>query len=90
MLPTNLNLNTEKTKGCNNKILISKAGMQIGANKEVNKLPPPESHKTEGDSPMKNTVKSDHTVNKHDNSRMLSEEHRDEKLVITLLIVGRK
>ena len=94
MLPRNLNVNIGKKKGFNNKILISKAGMKIGPNKEVNKLTPPETSK-EGNVvhyvPMKRTnkpVKEDHTVTQHDNSRMFSQEYSDEKLAITLLILG--
>ena len=92
MLPSNLNLSIGKTKGYNNKILISKAGMKIGSNMESNKdkkLTSSESDKTVGDAPMKKrTDKSDNLAIQHDSSRMLSEEHNDEKLAITLLIVG--
>ena len=54
MLPSDLNLNIRKTKGYNNKILVSNPDMKIG----------------------------------HDNPKMLTKKHNDEKLVITLLIVG--
>ena len=37
MLPSDLNLNIEKTKGYNNKILVSNMGMKIGSNKDINK-----------------------------------------------------
>ena len=37
MLPSNLKLNIEQTKGYNNKILASKADMKIGSNKDINK-----------------------------------------------------
>ena len=37
MFPSNLNLNIGKTKGCNNKILVSNTGMKIGSNRDINK-----------------------------------------------------
>ena len=36
MLPSNLNLNIGKTKGYNNKILVSNTGMKIGSNRDIN------------------------------------------------------
>ena len=49
MLPSDLNLNTGKMKGYNNKILVSNTGMQIGSNRDINKdhkkLTPPETSK---------------------------------------------
>ena len=66
--------------------------MKIGSNRESNndkKLTSSESDKREGDAPMKKrTDKSDNLAIQHDKSRMLSKEHSDEKLAITLLIVG--
>ena len=37
MLPSNLNLTIGKTKGYNNKILVSNTGMKIGSNRDINK-----------------------------------------------------
>ena len=86
MLPSNLNLKIGSTKGCNNKILISSTEMKIGPNKKVNKGNLPEPVKAKDDTPMKKkTVKEDHLMDK---SIMLTEQHNDEKLAITLLIVG--
>ena len=36
MLPNNLNLNIGKTKGYNNKILVSNTDMKIGSNRDIN------------------------------------------------------
>ena len=36
MLPSNLNLSIGKTKGYNNKILVSNTGMKIGSNRDIN------------------------------------------------------
>ena len=37
MLPSDLNLNIGKTKGYNNKILVSNTDMKIGSNRDINK-----------------------------------------------------
>ena len=37
MLPSDLNLNIEKTKGYNNKILVSNTDMKIGSDRDINK-----------------------------------------------------
>ena len=37
MLPNNLNLNIRKTKGYNNKILVSNTDMKIASNRDINK-----------------------------------------------------
>ena len=37
MFPSNLNLSIGKTKGYNNKILVSNTDMKIGLNKDTNK-----------------------------------------------------
>ena len=86
MLPSNLNLKIGLTKGYNNELLISSTEMKIGPNKEVNKEKLPEPVKAKDNAPMKKkTVKEDHLMDK---SRTLTEQHNDEKLAITLLIVG--
>ena len=50
MLPSNLILNIGKTKGYNNKILVSNTDMKIGTNRDINKdhkkLTPPDVLKT--------------------------------------------
>ena len=82
MPPSNLNLSMGKTKGYNNKILVSNTDMKIGSNKDINKdhkkLTPPD------DDVPKIVIP---TV-RPDNTKMLTKKHNDEKLVITLLIVG--
>ena len=75
--------------------------MKIGSNRDINKdhkkLPPPEPNKAEGVSHaalkmrlMKSTGKpvKDHLAVQYDNPKILTEKHNDEKLIITLLIVG--
>ena len=83
MLPSNLNLNIGKKKGYNNKILVSNAGMKIGSNKDINshkKLPPDVSTPVAQHDLVEGT--------RPHNLRILTEKHDDEKLAITLLIVG--
>ena len=79
MLPSDLNLNIGKTKGYNNKILVSNTDMKICSNRDINKdhkkLPPPE-------------PKIVIPAARHDNPKMLTEKHKYEKLVTALLIVG--
>ena len=80
MLPSDLNLSMGKVKGYNNKILVSNTGMNIGSKKDINKdhkklLPP-------------DVPKIEIPAVRHDSLKMLTGEHNDEKLVITLLIVG--
>ena len=95
ILPSNLNLKIGSTKGYN-KILISSTKMkiiEINKNIETSKNKLPEPVRVAGnvahDAPMKKTdnqsVMEDHLMDK---SRMLTEQHNDEKLSITLLIVG--
>ena len=88
MLPSNLNLSIGKTKGYNNKILVSNTDMKIGSNRDINR-----DHKKLTQPDVSNTVIP---AARHDpvaktiphNLKMLIEKYNDEKLAITLLIVG--
>ena len=84
MLPSNLNLNIGRTKGYNNKVLVSKTDMKIGSNKDINR-----DHKklTPSDVPKKIVIPAVQHDPPH-NLKMLTEKHNDEKLAITILIVG--
>ena len=78
MLPSDLNLNIGKTKGYNNKILVSNTDMKIGSNRDIskfNKKLPPDEPKT-----VIPTVLHD--------LKILIEKRNDKKLPITFLIVG--
>ena len=103
MLPSNFNVNIGKTKGYNNKILVSNTDMKIGSTRDINKnhkkLTPPEPGKAESVAHaapkihlMKSTDKpvKDNLVIQHgqtNNPKMLAEKHNDDKLAITFLIV---
>ena len=84
ILPSDLNLNIGKTKGYNNKILVSNIDMKIGSNRDINrdhkKLTPPDV--------LKKLVIPVAQHNLPHNLKMLNEKHNDEKIAITLLIVG--
>ena len=84
MLPSNLNLNIGQPKGYNNKILVSNTDMKIGSNRDINrdhkKLTPP-------DEPKKIVIPAFQHDPPH-NLRTLFKNHNDEKLAITILIVG--
>ena len=77
MLPSNLNLNIGKTKGYNNKVLVSNTDMKVGSNRDINK-----DHKRLTPGTPKKTVIP---TARHD-LKVLNKN--DEKLAITLLIVG--
>ena len=86
MLPSNLNLNIGKMKGNNNETLVSNTDMKTGSNrdtkKDCKKLP--------------DMLKALASADRHDlvgttiphSLKTLTEKHDDEKLAITLLIVG--
>ena len=91
MLPSNLNLNIGKTKGYNNKILVSNTVMKIGSNRDISKdrkkplVTPPD------DTPKIVTPAVQHDpvgATRPHNLKMLTKRHNNKKLAITLLIVG--
>ena len=84
MLPSDLNLSMWKTKGYNNKILVSNTDMKIVSNKDINK----DDKKLPVIPPVDDMPKIVISAVQHDNPKMLTKENNDEKLVITLLIVG--
>ena len=88
MLPSNLNLSIGRTKGYNNEILVSNTDMKIGSNRDINRdhkiLTPPDASNTVIPAARHDPVG---TTIPH-NLKMYTEKHNDEKLAITLLIVG--
>ena len=82
MLPSDLNLSVGKTNGYNKKILVSNTDMKIDSNRDINKdhkkLHPPD----------EDVPKIVLPAARHDNPKMLTEKHNDEKLAMTHLIVG--
>ena len=84
MLPSNLNLKIGKTKGCNNKILVSNTDMKIGSKRDINK-----DRKKLPDVPKVVASADQHETTISHNLKMLTEKHNDEKLAITFLIIAR-
>ena len=80
MLPSDSNFHLRKTKRYNNKISVSNKDMKFGSNRNINKKKLP---MTPPDAP-----KVVIPTAQHDNLKMLTEKHKDEKLAITLSIVG--
>ena len=84
MLPSNLNVNIGQPKGYNNKILVSNTDMKIGSGRDINrdhkKLTLPDVISAARHDPVGTTIPH--------NLKMLTEKHNDEKLAITILIVG--
>ena len=83
MLSSNLNLNIGRTKGYNNKILVSNTGIKIGSKRDINR-----DHKKLNplDVPKKIVIPAVQHDPPH-NLIMLTEKHNGEKLAITLLIL---
>ena len=87
MLTSHLNLSIGGTKGYNSEILVSNTGMKIGTNRDINrdhkKLPV-----VKPDYTPKKVIHNLVGVTRSHNLKMLTEKHNDEKLAITLLVVG--
>ena len=99
MLPSDFNLNIGKTKGYNNKNLVSRTDMKIGSNRSINKdhkkLPSPVPGKAGGVAHERVIIEKgtdesvkDRLATQHENLKMLTEKHNDDQLAITFLIVG--
>ena len=86
MLPSNLNLNIGKTKGYNNKTLVSNRGMKIGSNRDLNKARKKLFVAKPDVLPKKIVILAVQHHPPH-NLKMLIKKHNDEKLAITLLIL---
>ena len=86
MLPSNLNLNYGRTKGYNNKTLVSNTDMTIASNRDINrdhkKLP---LAKPDVPKAVISAIEHDSVgTTIPQNLKMLAEKHNDEKLGITL------
>ena len=84
MLLSDLNLNTGKMKGYNNKILVSNTDMKIGSIRDINK----DRKKLPVTAPDVPKIVISAVRHDPDNLKMLTEKHNDEKPTITFLVVG--
>ena len=84
MLPSNMNLNINKTQGFNNKIVISESSYKLGLNNRVNAMAKQKTAIT----PKQKTA----TLKKlrpHDREAKISvQNHNDEKIALSLLMTG--
>ena len=77
MLPTNMNLNINKTQVFNNKILISESSYKLGFNNKVNAMVK-----------QKTAIKTK-KLRPHDREAKISvQNHNDEKIALSLLMTG--
>ena len=88
MLPSNMNLNINKTQGFNNNILISESSYKLGLNNKVNVI-------AKQKTAIKTTSKQKTTTAKQKTPKKLrphekfsAQNHNDEKIVLSLLMTG--
>ena len=82
MLPSNMNLNINKTQGFNNKILISESSYKLGLNNTVNAMAKQKTAIT----PKQKTLKK---LRPHVREAKISvQDHNDEKIALSLLMTG--
>ena len=80
MLPSNMNLNINKTQGFNNKILISESSYKLGLNNRVNAK-----QKTAITPKQKTSIK---TKKLRLHEKISVQNHSDEKIALLLLMTG--
>ena len=86
MLPSNMNLNINKTQGFNNKILISESSYKLGLNNKVNAIA---KQKTATKTTPKQKTATLKKLRPHDREAKISvQNHHDEKIALSLLITG--
>ena len=86
MLPSNMVLAMGKTTGFNNKILVSDQGFKIGVNRLINK----EASKEVFIRVSKTTLtapKAASTVKLPHGERVLSKQHQDEMITLSVLLI---
>ena len=83
MLPSNMNLNINKTQGFNNKILISESSYKLGLNNRVNAI-------SKQKTAIKTTPKQKTATLKklRPNEKISFQNHNDEKIALSLLMTG--
>ena len=84
MLPSNMNLNINKTQGFNNNILISESSYKLGLNNKVNVIAKQKTAiKT---TPKQRTAIKTKKLRPHD--KISVQNHNDEKIALSLLMTG--
>ena len=86
MLPSNMNLNINKTQGLNNNILISKSSYKLGLNNKVNVIAQQKTAiKT---TPKQKTVVKTTPKKLRPHEKISVQNHNDEKIALSLLMTG--
>ena len=92
MLPSNMNLNINKTQGFNNKILISESSYKLGLNNNVNAMAKQKTAITPKQKTAITPKQKTATLKKlrpHDREAKISvQNHNDEKIALSLLMTG--
>ena len=82
MLPSNMNLNINKTQGVNNNILISESSYKLGLNNKVNVI----AKQKTAIKPKQKTAIKPKKLRPHE--KILVQNHNDEKIALSLLMTG--
>ena len=86
MLPSNMNLNINKTQGFNNKILISESSYKLGLDNKVNAMA---KQKTAMKTTPKQKIATLKKLQPHDREAKISVQNdNDEKIALSLLMTG--
>ena len=91
MLPSNMNLNINKTQGFNNNILISESSYKLGLNNKVNVIAKQKTAiKTtpKQKTAIKTTPKQKTPKKLRPHEKILVQNHNDEKIALSLLMTG--
>ena len=81
MLPSNMNLNINKTQGFNNKILISESSYKLGLNNRVNAI-------AKQKTMIKPKQKTAALEKLRPHEKISVQNHNDEKIALSLLMTG--
>ena len=87
MLPSNMNLNINKTQGFNNNILISESSYKLGLNNKVNVIFHAK-QKTAIKTAIKTTPKQKAPKRLRPHEKISVENHNDEKIALSFLMTG--
>ena len=85
MLPSNMNLNINKTQGFNNNILIAESSYKLGLSNRVNAM----AKQITAITPKQKTAIKTKKLLPHDREAEISvQNHNDEKIALSLLMTG--
>ena len=89
MLPSNMNLNINKTQGFNNNILISESSYKLGLNNKVNVIAKQKTAITpKQKTAIKTTSKQKTTKKLRPHEKISVQNHNDENIALSFLMTG--